>query len=255
MRHELENCRTYVVNLRRREDRRRHMEKQLPEGLPAVFTSDLDGPFDGLDLDLEKVQRAGCGLFDWPLPEGSTGNPYWERNLTYGEIGCTLSHLACWEHAMTTSASVFLILEDDVTIPPRFTERLASGLAEITSRHPDTGLVYLLRRPLGTDQELFPGVVAPGFSYWTCGYVLIREAAHLILEADVRRSLVPVDEFLPAMYTDHPRKDVRRRFPRRISAAAFEPPLIGKLPKEVVGSDTRDSPLAAKQQLDSNRHV
>ena len=240
---DLEDLVTYVVNLRRRTDRRRHMETQLPRRLQAFFTSDMEGPFDGLTLDLEEIREAGCELFDWPLGRTDTGNPYWERNLTYGEIGCTLSHLACWEHAITTDASVFLVLEDDICIPADFIERLTAGLREIDSGCPGVGLVYLLRRSLGSDRPLLPGVVAPGFSYWTCGYVLTREATLQILGADIRTSIIPVDEFLPAMYTEHPREDVRARYPQRISAAAFDPPLIGKLPKEIVGSDTTDSRL------------
>jgi collagen beta-1,O-galactosyltransferase len=50
-----------------------------------------------------------------------------------------------------------------------------------------------------------------------------------------------VDEFLPALYMDHPREDVRRRYTKRLRAYAFEPPLVSQLPKDEAGSDTEAS--------------
>jgi collagen beta-1,O-galactosyltransferase len=59
-----------------------------------------------------------------------------------------------------------------------------------------------------------------------------------VLDADFGRAIVPVDEFLPALYMRHPRLDVRRRYPPRLAAYAFEPPLVTQLPKDLAGSDT-----------------
>lgn len=52
---------------------------------------------------------------------------------------------------------------------------------------------------------------------------------------------MPVDEFLPALYHPHPRQDVRRRFPLRLRALAFDPPLVTQRPKTEAGSDTEAS--------------
>ena len=61
------DVRTYVVNLRRRRDRREWMERILPAELPAVFTSDWEGPFDGRSLDLETISGLGHRLFPWRI--------------------------------------------------------------------------------------------------------------------------------------------------------------------------------------------
>jgi len=42
---------TYVVNLKRRADRRARMERVLPATWDVQFTSDWDGPMDGQDID------------------------------------------------------------------------------------------------------------------------------------------------------------------------------------------------------------
>lgn len=63
----------------------------------------------------------------------------------------------------------------------------------------------------------------------------------MILDARLDLAMVPVDEFLPALYHPHPRPDLRRRFPPRLRALAFDPPLVTQRPKAEAGSDTEDS--------------
>ena len=43
------------------------------------------------------------------------------------------------------------------------------------------------------------------------------------------------------MYMDHPREDVRRRYPPQLNAYTFDPPLVEQLPKDEAGSDTEAS--------------
>jgi collagen beta-1,O-galactosyltransferase len=62
-----------------------------------------------------------------------------------------------------------------------------------------------------------------------------------LLDVGFERDIIPVDELLPALYMPHPRTDVRRRYPPRLSAYAFEPPLVTQLPKDLAGSDTEAS--------------
>ncbi len=66
-------------------------------------------------------------------------------------------------------------------------------------------------------------------------------AARLLLAAGLGGALIPVDEFLPAMYIDHPRADVRTRFPPRLCVLSFDPPLVHQLPKLTAESDTEDT--------------
>ncbi|MDJ1134472.1 glycosyltransferase family 25 protein [Streptomyces iconiensis] len=235
--------RTYVVNLPRRRDRRTHMESEVPAALRPLYTSDMDRNFDGRELNAAALRQDGYGFFDWHLTSPEVTNAFWKRPMKYGEVGCVLAHLACWQDAVASDASFFLVLEDDVCLPPLFVDRLLAGIGTLLERHPKAGLLYLLRFPEEPEREreAGPGFVTAGFSYWTCGYVLSREAAEKFLGAGLPQALIPVDEFLPAMYMDHPREDVRRCFPRRISAFAFSPPLLARLSRRVVGSDTRES--------------
>jgi collagen beta-1,O-galactosyltransferase len=222
------------------------MRTQL-DRLDAVYTSDWDGSFDGLDLSRADLEEAGYTLFDWQIDHA---NPWWNRPLKYGEIGCTISHLACWSHAHTHGGSRYvLVLEDDAVLVPAFTQRLAAVLRD--AEH--TGgfdLLYLGRYPLEPDRPAGrPGLVVPGYSHCTFAYLIAAHALPTLLATHLDQAIVPIDEFLPAMYIDHPRPDLRARFPRQLSALACDPPLVTQLPKAQAGSDTEDSPFVEDQDI------
>jgi collagen beta-1,O-galactosyltransferase len=229
----------YVINLRRRSDRRAWIQRQIGRH-KAIYTSDWDGPFDGLDLTRAQMEAAGYGLFDWQI---TSDNPWWSRPLKYGEIGCTLSHLAVWDHAAVHARAPYvLVLEDDAVLEPGFGDRLEA----IVRRAEQSGgfdLLYLGRFPLEPDRPIAEGLVVPGYSHCTFAYLLNARSLPTLLAAGLQQAIVPIDEFLPAMYTEHARDDLRLRFPPRLSALACHPPLVTQLPKALAGSDTEDSPF------------
>ena len=231
---------TYIVNLPRRPDRRAWIQAQLPADLPVQYTSDLGAAIDGHDLSLPRLRTAGIKLFDWRI---ESDNPWWNRPLKYGEIGCTLTHLACWKHAAEHAAAPYIvILEDDAVLDSGFLDRLRHGLDELSQRDIEFDLLYLGRYPLEPDQPaLCPGFVYPGYSHCSYGYLVTRTALTGLLTAGLAEAIIPVDEFLPAMYHPHARPDVLARFPPRFTALAFEPPLVTQRPKSEAGSDTEDS--------------
>jgi glycosyl transferase, family 25 len=88
---------------------------------------------------------------------------------------------------------------------------------------------------------VLPGIVRPGFSYCTYGYAVSGGGLRKLLATGYDKALIPPDELLPALYLDHPRPDVHKRYPRSLSAYAFEPPLVSQLPRNQWGTDTEDS--------------
>jgi collagen beta-1,O-galactosyltransferase len=234
---------TYVINLRRRPDRREWMTAMLPSQLQATFTSDWEGRFDGQEISRADLAAIGYQLFPWRI---ESENPWWSRPLKLGEIGCTLAHLACWRHAAERRREpLILILEDDAVLAPNFLEVLLGGLRQLGQSEPiGFDLLYLGRYPLQPDRPAGPGFVAPGYSHCTFSYLVTRRALGILLETRLDQAIVPIDEFLPSLYVDHPRPDLRARFPRQLIALAFEPPLVHQLPKSEAGSDTEESDFA-----------
>lgn len=230
---------SYVVNLRRRADRRERMQRILPADLAAVFTSDWATSFDARNIDPDRLRDGEVRLFPWRI---ESENRWWNRPLKLGEVGCTLAHLACWRHASSyPDARYVLVLEDDVVLAHDFLDTLLDGIQRLRAGGHHFDLLYLGRDPIGPDTPCLNGFVSPGYSHCTYGYLLTRAGLEAVLAAQLEQAIVPVDEFLPALYVDHPRPDVRARFPRRLTALAFSPPLVRQLPKHEAGSDTEDS--------------
>lgn len=48
-------------------------------------------------------------------------------------------------------------------------------------------------------------LVYPDYTYWTLGYILNKQGAQKLINANPLKHLLPVDEFLPIMYDKHPR--------------------------------------------------
>jgi glycosyl transferase, family 25 len=237
----------YVVNLRRRGDRRARMERILPATWDVQFTSDWDGPMDGQVIDPEDLR--GFGLYPWEI---ASDNPWWSRPLKLGEIGCAISHWMCWQKAAADGANPALILEDDVVLLDHFAPRLGSRLAQLSAADPRWDLLYLGRWALDhDDRAVAEGIVRPGYSYCTFGYMLSPPGLRAMLDCGFERALIPVDELIPALYMDHPRQDIRALYPPRLNAYALEPPLVTQLPKGEAGSDTEASAFVAARPLPS----
>lgn len=236
---------TYVVNLKRRPDRRARMEHILPASWDAKFTSDWDGPMDGQAIDPDDLP--GFELYPWEI---ASDNPWWSRPLKLGEIGCAISHWMCWQKAAADGADPALILEDDAVLPDHCAARLQSHLARLSTMDPHWDLLYLGRWPLDDgDRTVTEGIVRPGYSYCTFGYLLSASGLAAMLNCGFESALIPVDELLPALYMDHPREDIRSLYPKLLRAYALEPPLVTQLPRGEAGSDTEASAFVASRKL------
>lgn len=226
----------YVLNLKRRPDRLAYMKATLPPGLDVEFTTDWPEPIDGQKFGSRAPD--GFRVLPWQV---DSDNEFWSRPLKAGEIGCAIGHWSCWRRAASEGASPALFFEDDAVLVADFLPRLADGLARLATFDPDWDLLYLGRHALEPDEPAIAGIVRPGFSYCTYGYALSASGLEKVLTTGFDQGLIPVDEFLPALYLDHPRVDVRARYPRALRAYAFQPPLAMQLPRDEWGTDTEAS--------------
>jgi glycosyl transferase family 25 len=232
---------TFVINLARRPDRRARMQAVLPSWLALESTTRWPTAVDGATLAAEQLD--GIRLFPgWMI---ASSNRWWSRPLKKGEVACAISHWLCWNRAQADGAAGALILEDDTVFAANFGHRLQSALLQLDQLDARWGLCYLGRVPLEPDRPCAPGLVRPGYSHCTYAYVLSQLGLEAVLTAAFEQAVIPVDEFLPALYIDHPRDDVRARFPQRVSAYAMSPSAVGQLPKAEAGSDTEDSDFIA----------
>lgn len=68
---------------------------------------------------------------------------------------------------------------------------------------------YLGRKQVNPEEEVavegLPRLVVAGYSYWTLAYVLSLAGARKLLASQPLRRMLPVDEFLPIMFDQHPK--------------------------------------------------
>src|ERR1700743_2840294 len=147
------------------------MARSIPDELEVNFTSDWAESFDGRELSRAALTAAGYRLFPWQI---ESTNPWWSRPLKYGEIGCTLAHLACWRDAAQNGNEPWvLVVEDDADLPTTFLDDVQGRLQRLTQ---PCDLLYLGRYPLEQDLPVAPGFVSPGYSHCTYAYLLARRA-------------------------------------------------------------------------------
>lgn len=113
--------RIFMINLVRRPERRIRMERNFREiGLDVEHIAAIDGK----QLTQEYLEEIGVKI----LP--GYADPFHNRPMTKGEIGCFLSHFWIWEKQVVEKMNEILILEDDIRFEPYFKQRAFNVLQE-----------------------------------------------------------------------------------------------------------------------------
>jgi len=212
----------YPINLKRRPDRFNRMMYNLEQlGIEAKAVEAVDGR----QLDENYIKFHGIQM----MPDFS--EPYHKRPLTYGEIGCFMSHFNIWQDMLENNYEKVLILEDDIRFRPYFTEKLQYLMEELDTSAPYWDLVFLGRKILqDADEPWVEGseqLVYVDYSYWTLSYILTKAGAAKLLAEKPLGKMVPVDEYLPIMYDRHPNATWKSHYNNRnLKALSVEPLLV-----------------------------
>ena len=214
---------TYVINLKRREDRKEHFDKINSSKLDYEY---FRWVFDGHEIDHDYLlERSWDTDKNWIDPIENT-------RITKGEVGCFLTHYHLWQYAAQARESI-IVLEDDAVITDNFSsqevERLLTigydlvylGWKEMSDKppsyetpnlsptgtpiHPVQAMTLIKKGDFEkTKQNLesamgtrFNAFVRPQYPYWTLAYAITPEGADKLLAMDPQKSIIPVDEFLP----------------------------------------------------------
>ncbi|XP_040264218.1 procollagen galactosyltransferase 2 [Bufo bufo] len=213
----------FLINLKRRLDRRVRMLRSLYELQIQVKIFDA---VDGKALNTSQLKTLNIDV----LP--GYQDPYSERTLTRGEIGCFLSHYYVWKEVVDRGLEKALVIEDDVRFEHQFKRKLIKLINDIETAALDWDLVYIGRKRMQVQrpEKAVPNVmnlVEADYSYWTLGYAISQKGAQKLINADPLGKMLPVDEFLPVMYNKHPvEKYMEHYHPRDLNAFSAEPLLV-----------------------------
>lgn len=232
----------FMINLKRRPERRVKMELTLNElGIEYTYFEAVDGR----KLTDEALVEKGITL----MPEYS--DPYHKRPMKMGEIGCFLSHYAIWERIVENNLKEVLILEDDIKFEPYFREHSEELIKEARSIG-GYDLIYFGRKRLDEAENFIENsssFVQVSYTYWTLGYVITLEGAKKLLAAEPLKKLLPVDEFLPIMFDQHPNDTWKFNYENRnLIAWSVNPLLI--FPTHYTGEDGYISDTEDSKQID-----
>jgi GR25 family glycosyltransferase involved in LPS biosynthesis len=170
---------TFVINLKRREDRIR-VFNQTNDIQYEIFEA-VDG--SGINYNLLKQNWFDTNK-DWI-------DPLLKTHLTHGEVGCFLSHYYLWVTCLQLNVPL-LILEDDAIITDRFSFR---EIEEVLNK--GYNFLYLGWLEMDKSLPIDETFVIPTYPYWTLAYALTPEAASVLVHQDIRNNIIPVDEYLP----------------------------------------------------------
>ncbi|XP_043325656.1 inactive glycosyltransferase 25 family member 3 isoform X1 [Cervus canadensis] len=209
----------FVISLARRPNRRERM-------LTSLWEMEISGrvvdAVDGRMLNSSVMRTLGVDL----LP--GYQDPYSGRTLTKGEVGCFLSHYSIWEEVVARGLTRVVVFEDDVRFESNFKGRLERLMEEVEVEKLPWDLIYLGRKQVNPEEEAvvegLPNLVVAGYSYWTLAYVLSLAGARKLLASQPLRRMLPVDEFLPIMFDQHPNEQYKAHFwPRDLQAFSARP--------------------------------
>jgi GR25 family glycosyltransferase involved in LPS biosynthesis len=219
----------YIINLKRRPEKREYMEKQLEkQGIPLTAVEFIDA-VDGNNLTEEQLNSMNIRVHPW-------FDPYSKRAITKGEIGCALSHVLVW-NKIKESGNAGIVLEDDAELCDNFLATLMERLIKISHQY---DFMYLGRKKMGKDTPLEnQEAVIAGMSYWTVGYLLKPDGATKLLENDYTSRIIPVDEYLPACY--NAQKFADYEIQNNMVALALTPPIVKPFSGAFSTSDTEQS--------------
>ncbi|XP_043550645.1 procollagen galactosyltransferase 1 [Chiloscyllium plagiosum] len=239
----------FLINLKRRPDRRMRMLNSLHEQEIACKVIDA---VDGRAFNSTQIKALGINM----MPNYE--DPYSGRPLTKGEMGCFLSHYNVWKEIVDRGLQTSVVIEDDLRFEIFFKRRLKYLMKEVEKVALDWDLIYIGRKRMQVDhpEKSVPGVrnlVEADYSYWTLGYVLSLQGAQKLIDAKPFTKMLPVDEFLPVMYNKHPVSEYMDHFENRnLRAFSAEPLLI--YPTHYTGdpgyvSDTETSTVWDNEKL------
>jgi GR25 family glycosyltransferase involved in LPS biosynthesis len=209
----------------------------LPDNTKIVIKKGFQG------TKLKDIRDSVYKLYEkWDLSE--TGNDYffWKRPVKYGEAGGMISHTQCWEHAYENNYEKVLILEDDFTLLNPINWDIFQELEGydwelcLLSHNSLHDIFSDILPPLEIKCDHF---IRPTFFYNTHSYILKRSAIEKLVDDHLpvlKKNIIVSDEFLSAVITAHPRKDLREMFINNISAVATRINYTGQSRYEMLGN-------------------
>lgn len=199
-----------VLNIPRREDRRKHFLKHNESKLSN---------FEWIDgVDGRQIQHSDL------LAIGADTDRFWRdqfynRKLTHGDVGCLLAHRAAWVK-VSEQDEPMMIIEDDAIVLDAYDEQYYESLIN------DYNIVYLQRNENEPEnvKSIDDMIEVPAYPYNLTAYILTPESAKILLNTNIVKNIIPDDEYVPLML-------------KHLKPCALKEDVFQQASRDVLGSD------------------
>lgn len=226
------NYHIFVINLKRCVKKKEKMKLRLR----GMNFSIVEG-VDGRNLNIEKIKnKNNMILKEWK-------DPWSGRNITWGEVGCTLSHCSIYEKCLNEKIEKAVILEDDVLLKDNFKVKLEETIKEI-EKYNNWDLCYLGRKSMdNNDVSVNDLITKAGYSYWTCGYIINKNGMEKMLNSNILKNIIPIDEIIPILGNSSPHKDYYKYFSikEKLNIISLKDLIVQPEPEAFKVSDTENT--------------
>ena len=199
------NMGIFLLNLDKSKDRLAHFNSSWKESdmkefkyirIPAVDGRNIDIANFVSEETLKDIQHADS--LDKPLREGQ---------ITFGGVGCFLSHLQTYKKMVQLNIQYALILEDDVVLPKNFKQIMSEYILSL----PKTWSIFLLNCHCikCTDVPNTNNIHRVENFIWTHCYIIKNYAAKFILNKfDGKPITQQFDSELSDLFKENPQIEV-----------------------------------------------
>lgn len=221
------NC--VVINLQTEYEKRDRIEKRLQNLNINYEIFDAVKGMDNRYMNNVEIDK------DWR-------DPYTNRVMTQGEVGCALSHYNVWKRALNMSNDITLILEDDADFVHDFNKKLDEILNELSKI--EWEVCYLGRKKMTDDGEsVSQNLSISGYSYWLVGYLVNRRGLTKLIGNNFEKNLIPVDEYVPILGKASPyMRKYNEFYPHKIKLLTVNHNIINPEKGAFTRSTTESSP-------------
>ena len=185
---------TYIINLNTSDDEivTRLRNSKFPKNLPFYVAPAING--------WEVTNDTSKSPHDFKLADWWNTNQYGDKNfynreVTPGEAGCTLSHYNIIYNAFKEGFNNILILEEDFYCKGKFPTHY-----ELDSVPTDASIIYLDKSQLWEEEErINDHVTEVGYTYCTHAYIITRKGMKEVLDSNILNEVIVIDEFYSAI--------------------------------------------------------
>lgn len=191
----------FVINLERRIDKKKIMIEKL-SNIDYTFYEAIDGNI----LTKDYLDKKGISILK------GFNDPSSGRTITWGEIGCALSHFNIYNNCIDNNIETAIILEDDVEIPTNFNNKINDIISNLDANC-NWDVCYLAKKSMDKiSYKINDLLEIPGYCYWACSYIINIRGMKKIIDSNYLSNLIPIDELIPILSKTSPYKSYYKHY-------------------------------------------